>query len=187
MKIRPLFVALPVSLVAAAGFAFATIGTANAVNGGAEIAQAQPAPAPSTGPAAGPNAGPEVRTFSPRNMCLNQTAKRIGQRAYLKARLDLKPEQMNQWNAFEKASDEASAKQKARCATLPAEVKMPVSLTDRLNMQEDAMKARLEAIQAVKPSLTALYASLTPEQKEIMERSGRGGRHMGRHGHRHHR
>jgi hypothetical protein len=171
MNFRPLLVALPVSLVAAAGLAwFAMPATAN--NLGPQLTQTQTAPTPA------PNTDNRDRTFSPQKMCMEQTARRVGNRAYLKARLELKPEQMALWNAFEKASDDASAKQKARCATLPKEVKMPVSLTDRMSMQEDAMKARLESIQAVKPSLTALYASLTPEQKEILDRGG--DRRMGR-------
>lgn len=180
MKFRPLFLALPVSLVAAAGLAWFAV-PASAGNG-PQLAQAQPA----TPPAANTDTRP-MRKFSPQKACFDQNARRIGQRAYLKARLDLKPEQMALWNSFEKASDDVSAKQKARCAALPAEhQERPASLTDRVNRQEERMKARLESIQTVKPSLTALYASLTPEQKEIVDGSG-GKRRMGRHGHRHHR
>jgi hypothetical protein len=186
MKMRPLLVALPASLIAAAGLAWFAV-PAGASNGGPQLAQAQTTPPAATPPGATPPAaGPELRTFSPRKMCLNQNARRVGQRAYMKERLELKPEQMALWTAFEKASDDASAKQKATCATLPAEIKGPVSLTDRMGMQETFMKSRLERLQAVKPSLTALYASLTPEQREVLDRSG--GRRGGRGGHhRHHR
>ncbi len=178
MKIRPFFAVLPASLVAAAGFAFFS-GAHAAPEGRPELAQAQPA----TPPAAGPEMRPERPAFSPRNMCSEQVARRIGNRAYMKARLDLKPEQMASWTAFEKAADEASAKQKVRCSTLPVELKGPVSLTDRMGMQEEAMKARLEAIQTVKPALTTLYAALTPEQKAIVDRGGE--RRMGGHAHGH--
>jgi hypothetical protein len=179
MNFRPLLVALPVSLIAAAGVAwFAMPATAN--NPGPQLAQTQPAQPP----AASTDTGPQ-RSFSPQKACYDRNARAIGHRAYMKARLDLTPQQMPLWNAFEKASDDASAKQKARCATLPAEMTEQPSLTDRMNRREDAMKARLEAIQAVKPSLTALYASLTPEQKEIVDSAGN--RRMGRHGQRHHR
>lgn len=188
MKFRPLFLALPASLVAAAGLAWFTV-PAGASNAGTQLAQTQTAPQTAPQPApASPGANTDtrpMRQFSPQKACIDQNARRIGQRAYMKARLDLKPEQMPLWNAFEKASDEVSAKHKARCATLPTEIKPPVSLTDRVNRQEERMKARLEAIQAVKPSLTALYASLTTEQKEIVDRGSR--RHMGRKGHRQHR
>jgi hypothetical protein len=186
MNFRPLLVALPVSLVAAAELAWFAV-PAHAVNGSPQLAQAQTAPAPQPAPpSTGANTDRPMRQFSPQKACYDRTARRIGQRAYLKARLDLKPEQMALWNAFEKASDDVSAKQKARCAALPTErPQAPASLTDRVNRQEERMKMRLEAIQTVKPSLTALYASLTPEQKEIVDRGGQ--RRTGRHGHRHHR
>ena len=43
------------------------------------------------------------------------------------------------------------------------------------------MKTRLESLEAVKPSLMALYAKLTPEQKAILDRP----KMMGGHGHHH--
>jgi len=107
---------------------------------------------------------------SPQKMCVEQVARKIGARAYLKAMLDLKPEQMQAWNAFEKAADEASAKDKARCASLPTEMKDRPNFADRYTQREEMMKARLDSIEAVKPSLLALYASLTPDQKQLMDR-----------------
>ncbi|MCF8531880.1 MAG: Spy/CpxP family protein refolding chaperone [Reyranella sp.] len=137
-----------------------------------EIAQAAP-PAAAAG-----------RTFSPKSMCQDMLARRIGNRAYIKARLELKPEQMTAWNAFEKASDEANTKSNARCAALPAEMKDRPNYVDRLSMEEDAMKARVASIEAVKPTLVALYAVLTPEQKATLDkpRGMAGGREMRRHG-----
>jgi hypothetical protein len=48
------------------------------------------------------------------------------------------------------------------------------------------MKARLAALEATKPSLQALYASLTPEQKAIFDKPSRGMGGMGGGMHRHH-
>ena len=39
------------------------------------------------------------------------------------------------------------------------------------------MKSRLESLEAVKPSLTALYAALTPEQQALFDRPMMGGPH----------
>ena len=171
MSFRPLLLAMPTTLVLAAGLAFAAPASAldGAVDEMVELAQA-----------ATPTAG---RKFSPKDMCLDQVARRIGNRAYLKARLELKPEQMTAWNTFEKASDEASAKASARCATLPAEMKERPNYVERLSMMEDAMKARVASIEAVKPSLTALYNVLSPEQKAVLDRAGgpMGGPMMGGH------
>src|SRR5262249_53285754 len=101
---------------------------------------------------------------------------------------DLKPDQMSAWDAFQKAADEASTKEKARCAALPTEMKEPATLMQRIDRQEAMMRSRLESLQAVKPTLTALYDKLTPEQKAVLDRPMMGpqrggpGRHRHRHG-----
>ena len=179
MPIRPLYLAVPTALVAAAGLAWLT--SATAFDGGYQSAPqvAQAAPPAANPPAAGGVDRPgdrRERAFSPRRMCQEMTARRMGNRAYLKNRLDLKPDQMAAWDAFEKAADAASAKDKARCANLPTEVKTPLNFADRFTMREEFMKARVESLEAVKPSLLALYAALTPEQKAIMDGPAMGGR-----------
>lgn len=174
MSIRSLV--LPTALVLAAGFAFTTPASAFDLFDGdeaVELAQATPATPPQAGPR-GERARGAERSFSPRSMCLDMAARRIGDRAYLKARLELKPDQMATWTAFEKAADEASAKSMARCQTLPAELKERPTYLERLTMEEDAMKARIATIEAVKPSLTALVAVLTPEQKALLDRPRAG-------------
>ncbi len=186
MHVRRLFLAVPTALVAAAGLACLT--SAAASNGGFDGAPqvAQATPPAATPPAAGGGpavpGGPDrmVREFSPKTFCEESVARRIGNRAYLKARLDLKPDQMSAWDAFQKAADEASAKEKAKCASLPTEMKDPPKLIDRLTRHAEMMKVRLESIQAVKPTLVALYDKLTPEQKAVLDRPMMGGhRHWG--------
>ena len=163
-----------VFLAMAAGLAFANPAAAldSDFDDVLELAQAPP-----------PVATPAGRSFSPKNMCLDQVARRIGNRAYIKARLELKPDQMTAWNAFEKASDEANTKANARCATLPAEMKERPNYVDRLSMEEEAMKARVASIETVKPTLVALYGVLSPEQKAVLDRprglpAGGPGHHM---------
>jgi hypothetical protein len=167
MSFRPLLLAM------AAGFAFAS--PAFALDSDFDMLELAQAPPPA---AAAPG-----RTFSPKNMCLDMVARRLGARAYIKSRLELKPDQMTAWNAFEKASDEASTKATQRCATLPAELKDRPNYVERLSMEEDAMKARVAAIETVKPTLVALYGVLSPEQKAILDRprgmmAGGPGHHM---------
>lgn len=191
MSIRSLL--LPSALVLAAGFAFATPASALdllAEDDGIELAQATPpAPPPPPGPrgerARGGERGERAdrvveRAFSPKAACIDMVARRIGDRAYIKARLELKPEQMTAWNAFEKAADEASAKSMARCQTLPAEMKERPGYVERLTMEEDLMKARIATIEAVKPSLTALVGVLTADQKAVLDRPRMGFGHWGR-------
>ncbi|MBS0224385.1 MAG: Spy/CpxP family protein refolding chaperone [Proteobacteria bacterium] len=189
MTFRPLFVAVPTVLVAAASLAWMTSATASngGVGGAPQVAQAGPPAAPAQPPAAGGHQharehARERPPFSPQTMCQEQLARRIGNRAYLKARLDLKPEQMEAWDAFEKAADAASAKEKTFCASLPKEVKTPQNFAERFTLHESMMKSRSDTLEAVKPSLLALYAALTPEQKKILDRPT-----MGEHGWMHHR
>jgi hypothetical protein len=59
-------------------------------------------------------------------------------------------------------------------------MKTPPSFADRFTRREERMKTRLESLEAVKPSLMALYAMLTPEQKAILDRPMMGGHHRGR-------
>jgi hypothetical protein len=173
---------LPPALVLAAGFAFTTPASAFDLldDDGIELAQATPPAPPPPGPRGERAKGAErvERNFSPKAACIDMVARRIGDRAYVKARLELKPEQMTAWNAFEKAADEASAKSMARCQTLPTEMKERPGYVERLTMEEDLMKARIATIEAVKPSLTALVAVLTADQKAILDRPRMGPGHM---------
>jgi Spy/CpxP family protein refolding chaperone len=57
-------------------------------------------------------------------------------------------------------------------------MKEPPTFADRMNRREEMMKSRLESMEAVKPTLLALYDKLTPEQKAVFDRPM-----MGRHGH----
>jgi LTXXQ motif family protein len=179
MRMRAFFLAGPAALVAVAGLSFAI--SANAMPGDAGqisdadtlIAQAAPTPPPP--PDARPGERRERRVFSPRAMCDEQVARRAGFRAYIKVRLNLKPEQMTAWSALEKAADDVTAKEIARCAALPAEVKTPPTFVDRMSMREEAMKTRLAEMEAVKPSMLALYNTLTPEQKVVLDRPFMGG------------
>jgi hypothetical protein len=90
---------------------------------------------------------------------------------------------MTAWDAFAKASDAADVKDTARCNALPSDMKERPNYVDRLTMEETYMKARVERIEAVKPSLTALYGTLSPEQKTVLDQprqmAGMRGRHHG--------
>ena len=88
---------------------------------------------------------------------------------------------MTAWDAFAKASDSADVKDTARCNALPSDMKERPNYVDRLTMEETYMKARVERIEAVKPSLTALYNTLSPEQKTVLDRPRPMGGMMGRH------
>ena len=176
---RPLLLAAPVALMAGLVLAMPASAAVGSIldDDLLELAQATP-PAP---PAAGADRRDRMANFNPKAFCLDRVARRAGNRTYLKIKLDLKPEQMTAWDAFAKASDTADVKDTARCNALPSEMKERPSYVDRLGMEEAYMKARVERIEAVKPSLTALYNTLSPEQKAVLDRPRPMGGMMGRH------
>jgi hypothetical protein len=188
MSVRPLLLAVPatavISLVAAAGLAWTS--PASALDSGSddplELAQATP-PAASPPAAGGPERRGDRPAFNPRNFCLDRVAHRAGARAYLKVRLELKPEQMTPWNAFAQAADAADAKETTRCNALPTDMKERPNFMDRLTLEENALKARVERMEAVKPTLLAFYSTLSPEQKVVLDRPrgmmGREAHHRG--------
>lgn len=181
---RPLLLAAPSALMVALTTSLVLATPASAAVGSVldddllELAQATP-PAP---PAAGPERRDRMASFNPKAFCLDRVARRAGNRTYLKVKLDLKADQMTAWDAFAKASDAADVKDTARCNALPSEMKERPSYVDRLGMEEAYMKARVERIEAVKPSLVALYDTLSPEQKAVLDRPRPM---MGMMGHRH--
>ncbi|GEP55957.1 Spy/CpxP family protein refolding chaperone [Reyranella soli] len=176
---RPLLLAAPVALMAGLVLAMPASAAVGSVldDDLLELAQATP-PAP---PAAGPERRDRMASFNPKAFCLDRVARRAGNRTYLKIKLDLKADQVSAWDAFAKASDDADVKDTARCNALPSEMKERPNYVDRLSMEEAYMKARVERIEAVKPSLTALYNTLSPEQKASLDRPRPMGGMMGHH------
>ncbi len=180
------------ALVLAAGLALSGPAAAGLLDDPVELAQATPATPAAPAPAAGGHDHRQRAAMNPKAICLDMLARRIGNRTYMKVKLELKPEQMAAWDAFAKAAEGADTRETARCNALPAELKQRPNAIDRLTMQEGAMKARLERIEAVKPSMTALYNALSPEQKTVLDRpmsgmmghgmmgGGMGGGGMGR-------
>ena len=171
MTARSLFVAVPALVLAGTGLAWLTSAVAidrDLASPAVELAQATP---PAVPPAAGgtDQARPR-RPFSPRAACIEHVARVVGHRAALKVRLELQPEQLSKWQAYEKVADEVTAKDLARCATLPTEMKDRPKFTERLNRREEMVKNRLASLEAVKPSLMGLYELLTPEQKAVFDR-----------------
>jgi hypothetical protein len=176
MKLRPLLFFVVAAIVTATGFSWLT--SANASHPNADIPlETTPYPPPANVPLASDDDlewGQPVRTIHPKASCEERVAYRIGHRADLRDKLELRAEQTAFWDAFEKASEEANAKDRARCAALPEEREIRPDFTERVKMQKYVMKARLSYLEIVEPSMLALYAELTPEQKATFARSMTG-------------
>jgi hypothetical protein len=83
--------------------------------------------------------------------------------------LSLSPNQAPLFARWKQTSLDVAKQHQSDCAgrNRPAGVRgTGLSVVDRLALEEDLLKRRLSDIQAERPALTALYASLTPTQKQ---------------------
>jgi hypothetical protein len=96
-------------------------------------------------------------------------ARKAGELAFLEARLSLSPNQAPLFARWKQTSLDVAKQHQGDCAgrNRPAGARgTRLSVVDRLALEEDLLKRRLSDIQAERPALTALYASLTPTQKQ---------------------
>jgi hypothetical protein len=93
-----------------------------------------------------------------------------GRIAFLRAELKITEAQMSAWNAFADAL-RANAKRlgEVRAAMMSrsgAGQQQPLTLADRLELQEQWHVARVEGIRAIKPVFASLYGTLSDDQKK---------------------
>ncbi len=125
-------------------------------------------------------------------MCVDRNARAVGHLAELEAKLKPTSAQTAAWTAYKNTlTDQAAAAEKAcldRVAARKsankedrAERKRP-TIVERQAMMEKGLEAKLANLKATQPSLVALYATLSDDQKQVMDRSGkRHGKFAGRH------
>jgi hypothetical protein len=125
------------------------------------VAQTPAAPAPGT------MAGP------PQLVCDNLDAFLAAGLAFGRAKLALTDSQIPAWNKFSATARDAIEPVRQACAALPRPGVQPAALPplpERLENAERFGSAGLEALHRLRPAVTELYATLTPEQKEIADR-----------------
>ena len=92
-----------------------------------------------------------------------------GRIAFLRAELKITDAQMSAWNTFADAL-RANAKKlgevRAAMMSRSGAGQQPLTLADRLDVQEQWLVARLEGIRAIKPAFVSLFSTLTDEQKK---------------------
>lgn len=147
--------------------------------GAALPALAQPAPDGPRGPR-----GMEAPRMSAA-MCEERSAREAGRLAYLERRLNLTAEQRPLFARFADAARAAEDARRTACvAAVPASAPAsPPTIVERTERAQRMMQTEAERLQAVRPSLAALYEALTPEQRQILDRPTREGmRGRGDHG-----
>ena len=104
----------------------------------------------------------------PQERCEDRLAWRAAMRAYVGAKLNLTPEQQPQWDKVQSIAQTEEQKERQVCSNLrPREQE---TMLERLDRMQAFLSTRLEALQAAKPAVQALYQALTPEQRAIFDR-----------------
>ena len=104
---------------------------------------------------------------NPQERCEERLAWRAAMRAYTESKLDLTPEQHPLWDKVESIAQSEQQKERQLCAALKP--RDETTVLDRLDRMQQFLSARLEALQAAKPAVQALYQALTPEQRAIFD------------------
>jgi len=100
-------------------------------------------------------------------VCAMMTDHIEGRLAFLKAELNITPEQASLWNDYASGVGDNSKAMTTRCSSLMSQGGTNgLSLPDRLDAQEQFMAARLDGLRATSKVLKALYGSLSDTQKQ---------------------
>jgi hypothetical protein len=118
-----------------------------------------------------------ARDVSPQQACVDRIARRAGFVAAMGVKLNLTAEQKPLWDKLVAATQSTQADQRKLCDGLPTSRDGADKLTviDRMNHQQQTLQTRLQGLQQVEPAVQALYQSLTPEQKAVLDHPFRRG------------
>ena len=108
--------------------------------------------------------------------CNGRYAETVGKLSYVETRLVLSDKQKPLFDRWKNARMTQAKAHEDRCVARVAKNRSarPTPI-ERMDRQEERLKMRLAQMEAEKPAFTALYASLTPEQREVF--SHLGGQH----------
>lgn len=101
-------------------------------------------------------------------VCLDRLAHRAAGRAYLKARLDLTPQQLPLWQELDDVAAEDDAEERQTCSKLPHNP-WGQSITQRLDTAEERASNKLAHLRKVSGPLRKLTAALSPEQQKLID------------------
>lgn len=108
-----------------------------------------------------------MRRHNPKEACFDRLARRAGMLAYLRAKLNLNPQQRPLWQKLQKtARDEARSERQLCEAMKPAGAETAL---DRLGHMEQMAATRLAGLKQAIPELRQLYQALTPQQRATLD------------------
>ena len=154
----------------------------------AMVAQGQPATDPSAPEAVAPTAGPGpdgggapmhrgwrrhghrgFAELAPDQRCKEVYAREAGFLGYLGARLDLTAPQQPLWDKYRQAMLDSAGKRRQVCLDNAGAPGADLSALARRDRLEKFLAARLDALHQTRAPLEALYQSLTPEQRALLD------------------
>jgi hypothetical protein len=119
------------------------------------------------------------------HMCTDQYAYRVGDMAYLEAKLSLTDSQRALFAQWKDTVLSSAKDRESECLARTARADHRPSFTDREARMHEMLQARLAELDAEHPAVTALYNSLSADQKQAFDMMG-ARRHGGEHGGWHH-
>ena len=109
-----------------------------------------------------------MRRGDPQERCIDRLAWRAARRAYVETKLNLTAQQQPLWDKVQSAAQSEEQRERQLCASLKSGAEP--TMLDRMDRMEQFLSVRLQALQAAKPAVQALYQALTPEQQAIFNR-----------------
>jgi hypothetical protein len=103
-------------------------------------------------------------------LCADMVSRVEGRLAYVKAELKISAAQEGLWAAYAETARNNAQTLSARCAAMLDERAQALALPDRLDLREQLMAARLDAMRASGKALKPLYSALDDRQKQIADR-----------------
>jgi hypothetical protein len=116
-------------------------------------------------------------------MCKDMYAHKVGELAFLEAKLTLTPAQTSAFSRWKQVSLEIAQRRSGQCNTRIAKIGekaadrkagMRPSVIDQMAREEDRLKSELADLQAERPAIEALYNALTPDQRNELGHGGMG-------------
>jgi hypothetical protein len=110
-----------------------------------------------------------------KDMCADQQAREAGRLAFLEAKLDLTDAQKPLFTKWRQALLESAGKQKAACLAAAPKTELAPTIVEHEAHNEAMLSARLASLQSSRPALQSLYDSLSPAQRQILDRPAHHG------------
>jgi hypothetical protein len=112
----------------------------------------------------------QFERMTPEQICRERFARLSGYLGYLGAELDLNAQQQPLWDAYQRAMLDAAGKGRQVCLQNMMTPDSNLTALERRDRFQRMLQARLDFLQATRQPLEALYQSLSPEQRRLVDR-----------------